>query len=125
MSDPVRRRREFAGDGRINGCVVALVVVDAVGPQQQRQEFAEGDVLDLSAADLAGQFIDLIAAQPGILSGDDAREAVVFPDEQRVHRRQADLLVDSHIACNEERRAMRAAFIVEALLVVRQESAVA
>ena len=125
MADPVRRCRELAGDGRVNVCVVARVGVEGVGAQQQRQELAEGDVLYLSTDDLAGQLIDLVAAQARILGGDDARKAVVLSDEQRVHRREADLLVDSHIACNKERRAMRAAFIVEALLVVRQESAVA
>ena len=76
----------------------------------------------LSTDDLAGQLVDLIAAQVRILLGDDVGESVVLSGEQGMHRDEPDLLVHSDIAGNKQTRQIATPFVVESLLVEWQES---
>ena len=104
VAEAVAGRAEQIADARVDRGLVTGVRRQHPGAEQHRQELLDRDHLQLRAHPAARGLVDVLAAETGVVGPNLVREPVVLAHEERVQRRQADLLVGPYVAGQEQHR---------------------
>ena len=100
MAEAVGGGGETRCDTRVDVRGVARIGPHRVVAEQGGEELVVGDGLDLRGHDLACLLVDFLVGQRGVVASDPSAP-IVLAHEQRVQRRQLDVLVGPNVAGQE------------------------